>query len=64
MTDQPKKKKSEQESAQDFANKYKELCDESGYRIVTTPAFQARDDGTWSLVLQASVGKLPQGNAE
>ena len=43
-----------------FAKRYQELCDELGYRIVVTPVYTARDDGTFSLVLQYQVGKLPE----
>ncbi len=60
-------KKGENEAVQpkkpeDFAKAYQELCDEYGYRVVVSPAFQARDDGTWSVVLQHSVGELPKQN--
>lgn len=60
MKDQPKKEKSEQELMRDFAKEYQELCTKHGYRVVVTPAFKARDDGTWSVVQQTSVGKLPR----
>jgi hypothetical protein len=43
-----------------FAKRYQELCEELGYRIVVTPVYTARDDGTFSLVLQYSVGLLPK----
>ena len=59
MNKQPKKVKSEQEEMQDFWNWYTKGCDEKGYQIVVTPAYKARDDGTFSTVLQVSVGKLP-----
>ena len=51
--------KTEQQEMREFFAKYQKLCKEDGYRLVITPAFQARDDGTWSVVLQTSVGKLP-----
>jgi len=44
---------------QQFAKAYQELCDKMGYRVVVTPSYIARDDQTWSTVLQFSVGKLP-----
>lgn len=56
---QPKKQKSEHENMQDFINKYQKLCEEHGFQINVVPAFKARDDGTWSVVLQSSVGKIP-----
>ena len=52
---EPDKKKTPEE----FAKKYQVLCDEYGFGIVVNPAWIARDDGSWSLVLQTSVGKLP-----
>ena len=52
--------KTEQQKMKDFFAKYEKLCKENGFRLVINPAFQARDDGTWSVVLQTSVGKLPK----
>jgi len=46
--------------AEDFAKAYQKLCEQMGFRIVVTPVWIARDDGTWSLQLQVSVGQLPQ----
>lgn len=43
---------------QEFFNEYKKLCDNYGCMITVTPAFKARDDGTWSVVLQTGIGKL------
>ena len=54
--------KTEQQLAEEFLKEYNELCKVHGYRVVTNPAFQARDDGTWSIVMQTSVGKLPKTN--
>lgn len=57
---QPKEKPvSEQDSAQAFINEYQELCKKHGFQIIVVPAYKSRDDGTWSTVLQTSVGKLP-----
>jgi len=50
----------EQQKAQLFIDEYKALCEKYGYRIVVSPAYISRDDGTFSTVLQQSVGKLPQ----
>ena len=47
-------------TAQEWAKKYQNLCDENGFRIVVTPVFVARDDGTWSIQLQYTVGELPK----
>jgi len=45
---------------QGFIKAYDKLCKEYGYQIVVQPAFRSRDDGTWSIVQQSSVGKLPE----
>lgn len=50
----------EKEKVEKFARSYQELCDKSGYRIVVSPAYVARDDGSFSTVLQYTVGKLPR----
>ena len=52
--------KSVHQQMKEFAEEYQKLCDKHGFRIVTNPAFQARDDNTWSIVLQTSVGKIPK----
>ena len=52
--------KTEQERMKEFFAKYEKLCEEEGFSIVVNPAFQARDDSTWSVVLQTSVGRLPK----
>ena len=49
-----------QSKPEQFAKAYQELCDKYGYRISVNPAYMARDDGSWSLVLQTSVSKLPK----
>ncbi len=46
-------------TAQDFAKKYQALCEETGFRIVVSPAYIARDDGTFSTQLQYTIGELP-----
>lgn len=50
----------EQQKALDFAKEYQALCEKHGYNIVVSPAFRNRDDGTWSIILQNSIGKLPR----
>ncbi len=52
--------KTEQERMKEFFAKYEKLCEEEGFRMVVNPAFQARYDSTWSVVLQTSVGRLPK----
>ena len=57
--DQPKKEVKEL-TAQDFASKYQALCEEMGYRIYGNPVWIARDDGTFSMQVQLTIGKLPK----
>lgn len=55
------KTKSEQEKANDFIKEYEALCKKHGFNIVVNPAFKAMTDtGTFAIVLQSSVGKLPK----
>ena len=50
----------EQQQAELFVKEYQALCSKHGYQIVVTPAYKSRDDGTFSTVLQSSVGRLPK----
>lgn len=54
----------EQERVRSFLKGYEALCQKHGFNIVVTPAFKARDDGTWSLVLQSTVGRVAQPTNE
>ena len=58
------KKVEPKKTAQDFAKKYQDLCEETGFRIVVAPVWLARDDGTWSVQLQYTVGQLPKLTTE
>lgn len=50
---------SEQDKANLFVKEYQELCEKHGFQMVVTPAWKvSQDTGTWSTILQASVGKL------
>lgn len=53
-----------QDKAREFVERYQKLCEELGYQIVVTPVWIARDDGTFSMRLQSSIGKLPKQNGE
>lgn len=53
-------KKSESDLAQDFIREYQKLCKKHGYQIQVVPAWKARDDGTFSLIQQVGVAKLPK----
>lgn len=60
MKDQDKKPvKSEQERKQDFVKEYELLCKKHGLYIAVNPVYKARDDGTFSTVLESSIVKLP-----
>ncbi len=50
--------KTDAQKAQEFAKAYQELCDKHGYRIVVSPQYIARDDGSFSTILQYQVGLL------
>ena len=53
--------KTEQQLMQEFVNKYSALCEEYQLQIVVVPAWKiSQDTGTWSTVLQSSIGKLPK----
>ena len=52
--------RTEQELVNDFVKEYQTLCEKHQFQLVITPAFKARDDGTWSIVLQSSIGRLPK----
>jgi len=59
MAEEKKVVKPKVYTEQEFAKEYQELCERMGFRIVVTPAYLARDDGSWSTMLQHSIGKLP-----
>lgn len=44
--------------AEDFAEEYQSLCNRTGFNLVGNPAFVKRDDGTYSITLQFSIGKV------
>ena len=52
--------KTKQPTAQEFAEKYQKLCEETGYRIVVSPVWTSTNHGSFEMVLQYSVGKLPK----
>ena len=60
MTNIQPKKEEVKKTPQDFANAYQALCEEMGFRVVVTPVYIARDDGTFSTQLQHAVGELPK----
>lgn len=59
MKESSEEEKLDRSKAQDFINDYEALCEKHKLRIVTIPVFKARDDGTFSVVLETSIGQLP-----
>lgn len=57
---EPKKDEKRSHTAQEFADAYQTLCNEMGFQLVVAPAYVKRDDNTFSLVLQPSVGEMPK----
>lgn len=43
---------------QAFLEEYKKLCAKHKLQLVANPAYRKRDDGTYSVVVQFSVGKV------
>ena len=58
--DKPKKPKTDADKANDFAREYQILCDKHQHRIVVSPAWSATNHGTFEMVQQYSIGKLPK----
>ena len=49
----------EEYKAEDFAKEYQVLCEKMGWRIVVSPSWVSTNHGSFEMVLQTSVGKLP-----
>ena len=54
--------KEDKSTVQDFVREYNELVQRLGFKIVAVPQYMARDDGTFSLVLQYTVVATPKEN--
>lgn len=54
------KGKVQPKTPEQFSKAYQALCEEYGYRIVVIPVYVGRDDGSFSTVLQHSIGELPR----
>ena len=52
--------KSESELAQDFVRDYQLLCEKYQFRIVVSPTWVATNHGSFEMVLQQTVGRLPK----
>jgi hypothetical protein len=47
-------------NAKQFMKEYEALCKKQGFMIQVVPVWIARDDGTYSMKLNASVAELPK----
>lgn len=57
---EPSKTKSETELVKEFIKDIEAVYEKHQMRLVNTPVFKLRDDGTFSVVVQTSAGKLPK----
>lgn len=60
MSDKTEQVVEDKTAAESFVKEYDALCKKTGFQIVVSPAFIKRDDGTYSIVLQPTVGKMPE----
>jgi len=52
-------KKPKQYTAEEFIKWYQDGCEERQFQIVVTPAWRATSHGSYELVQQTSVGRMP-----
>ena len=52
--------KTEKEQADAFIKDIEAVFEKHQLRLVNVPVYKLRDDGTFSTIIQTSVGKLPQ----
>ena len=50
----------DEQKTKDFVRDYEAICDKHQMRVVTTPVFVATNHNSFEVVLQTSVGRLPQ----
>lgn len=48
------------QTAEDFAQEYKALCEKTGFNIVVSPSWVATNHGSFEMVLQYTVGAMPK----
>ena len=58
MTTENKVPPKKEKTAEQFNEAYKALCREYGFQLKVVPVYMARDDGTFSTVVQVSINKL------
>jgi len=54
------KKEQAKKTPQEFMDAYQALCREFGYQLNVIPVYRARDDGTFSTVLQITVSEMKE----
>ena len=59
-TDEVKQVEVKKPTAEDFAKEYQALCGRMGYRIVVSPTWVSTNHGSFEMVLQYTIGKLPE----
>jgi len=52
--------KTDEQKLREFFKEYQALCEKHQFQIVVTPAWRATNHGSFELVQQSSVGKLPK----
>lgn len=60
--DKPKEDKvlTREQQVKVFIAEYQALCEKHNCQIIVTPAWKvSQDTGTWSTVLQSSIGEMP-----
>ena len=50
-------------TAEEFGKEFQALCEKMGYQLVATPVWISRDDGTFSMKINWSIGELPKQTA-
>lgn len=56
--------KTEAQLAQSFVADYQTLCEKHGFRIVVSPTWVATNHGSFEMVLQQTIGRLPKQEAQ
>jgi len=54
----------EQDELTQFLKEYQALCEKHQCQIIANPTLRARDDNTWSIVIQTGIGRLPKKDAQ
>ena len=60
MAEKKERELTEQQQANNFLKGYEALCQKFGFNITVIPTRKATSHGSWELVLQSSIGRIPQ----